>query len=256
VLALLVLAVPVVTAIKQQAPTGWGVILVGVLIGWLVFSSFGVALHRLSYPLPKPAEGTPFVYFDMEFSEIDIEPQPQTAAEYDRSKQYDTFFVWGQRIERIPQLVTATNRHDIVAGRPLLIINPSSAIDADFLAWINTYVKSGGALILMDQCGRNTTGMAMLLSQFELETMGSCGSEAILLGAEVVSRVISPALTVHISLAPHGDGRIILVSDSSAFSNLSLGGAFTEPSEIQQSLYDTIYWLLDSAETGDASIVP
>ena len=253
VLALLVLAGLIIAAIRRQNPSGWGAILAGVLIGWAAFSILGCALHRLSYPLPESAEDTPFVYFGMEFSDIDIQPQPATAAEYDRSKQYDTFFVWGQRIERIPQLITAVNRSDVVAGKPFLIINPRPVIDEDSLAWISTYVESGGTLILMDACGRDSAGMATIIDYFGLKTVGPCGSEAILLDAEVVSRVISQALTVHTSSATHGDGRIILVSDSSAFSNLSLGGAFTEPSKIQQALYDTIYWLLDYAERRDAS---
>jgi len=252
-LALLMLAGFIVIAIRQRNPSGWGAILLGVLIGWVAFSTLVCVAHRLSYPLPEPAKDAPFVYFDMEYSDIEIDPQPATAEEYDRSRQYDTFFVWGQRTERVPQLVTPATRSDVVAGKPYLIINPCPSIDAGSLAWIEAYVESGGALILMNQCGQDGTGMAALLDHFELETMGPCGSEAILRSADVVPRVISPALTIHTSLVPRGDGRIILVSDSSVFSNLSLGGAFTQPSEIQQALYDTVYWLLNYADTGDTS---
>lgn len=219
----------------------------GVLLGWAVFSVAACFVHRLTYPLPEPAEDVPFVYFDVQHSDIEIDPQPASAEAYDRTRQFDTLFVWSQRIGKIPQLVDDELRDEVLAGRPYVIINPHSDIDSEFLVWIDEYVTSGGTMFLLDGCGRDTRGSDQLLAQFELSPVGACGSDRVIGGASITAREISPSLTVYVSVVSVGDGRVVLISDSSPFSNLSLGGAFTAPSPIQEALYDTVFWLLQEA---------
>ena len=219
----------------------------GVLLGWAVFSVAACFMHSLMYPLPEPANDIPFVYFDIEYSDIEIEPQPTSAETYDRTRQFDTFFVWTQRIAKIPQLIDAERRDGVLPGRPYVIINPHSSIDSDFLVWIRKYVTSGGTVILLDRCGRDTRGSDQLFARFELSLIGACGSDRVIEDAAITAREISPSLTIYVSVVSIGDGHAVLVSDSSPFSNLSLGGAFTVPSPIQEALYDTVFWLLREA---------
>ena len=231
---------------------GLAAVACGVLLGWAVFSVTACFVHRLTYPLPEPAEDVPFVYFDIEHSDIEIEPQPASAEAYDRTRQYDTFFVWSQRIGKIPQLVDAERRNEVLDGRPYVIINPHHAIRSGFLDWISQYVVSGGTMILLDGCGRDPRGSEQLLAVFELPLVDACGEERVIEGASITRHEISPSLTVSVSVAPIGVGRVVLVSDSSPFANLSLGGAFTVPSSIQKSLYDVVFWLFRDV-IGDSS---
>jgi len=228
----------------RGAPGGAG-ILCGVLLGWAVFSAVACGVHRVSYPLPEPDDDIPFVYFDMEHSDIEIEPQPASSKTYDRSRQYDTFFVWTQRITQIPQLTDSRRRRAILPGRPYVVINPHPGVDVAFLEWIQEYVSAGGALILMDRCGRDNGGSDRLLAEFGLAVTAGCGSDRVIEDAAIETREISPSLTLRISVVPIESGHVVLVSDSSPFSNLSLGGAFVVPSTIQQALYDTVFWLFD-----------
>lgn len=222
-------------------------ILTGLCLGWTMFAIGACLLHASSYPLPRPAEDIPFVYFDIEYSDIEIEPQPASAETYDRTRQFDTFFVWTQRIRRIPQLVSGDSRDHVLPGRAYTIINPQPEVDAEFLGWIHEYVVNGGTMILIDRCGRDPRGSGGLLRLFGLELAGSCGRERVLAGSSVTTYEISPSLTLAVSVASIGGGQVVLVSDSSPFSNLSLGGAFTVPSEIQEELYEVWFDLLQEA---------
>lgn len=222
----------------------------GVALGWTAFTGAAYFVHRQAYPLPNPADGVPFVYFDAAHSDIDIEPQPASAEEYDSSRQFDTFFVWTQRVAKIPQLVDAEDRDAVLPGRPYVIIDPRAEIDPDFSDWIRGYVAAGGTMLLLDRCGRDPRGSERLLEAFDLTVAGPCGGDRTVEEGLVTAHEISPSLTVYTSVVRFGEGRVVLVSDSSPFSNLSLGGAFTVPSPIRQALYDVIFWLFQEAIEG------
>ena len=232
---------------RRRSASGIAAILCGVLLGWVVFGVGACLLNRRAYPLPQPAADVPFVYFDAEYSDIDIEPQPASAEEYDSSRQFDTFFVWTQRIAKIPQLVDAADRDDVLPGKPYVIIDPHAEIDPRFSGWIREYVTAGGTLILLDRCGRDPSGSDRLLEGFDLAAAGACGSDRTIEDGLVTAHEISPSLTVYVSVVSVDEGHVVLVSDSSPFSNLSLGGAFTVPSPIRRALYDTIFWLFRDA---------
>ncbi|MFC2108421.1 DUF4350 domain-containing protein [Candidatus Bipolaricaulota bacterium] len=248
-LAAAVLATAVLGALMWRARRvqGLAAVVCGILLGWAVFSVAACFVHRLTYPLPEPAEGVPFVYFDVQYSDIEIAPQPASAEAYDRTREFDTFFVWSQRVGKIPQRVSGERRDEVLDGRPYIIINPHSEMDSEFLVWIDDYVTSGGTMFLLDGCGRDTRGSDQLLARFELSPVGACGSDRVIEGAAITAREISPSLTLYVSVVSVGDGHVVLISDSSPFSNLSLGGAFTAPSPIQEALYDTVFWLLREA---------
>ena len=231
---------------KRRGVHGFVAITCGVALGWTAFAGAACLLHRQAYPLPEPTDDVPFVYFDAEHSDIDIEPQPASAEEYDSSRQFDTFFVWTQRIAKIPLLVDAGGRDAVLPGRPYVVIDPRAEIDPGFADWIRDYVAAGGTMVLLDRCGRDPFGSDRLLEEFEL-TAGPCGSDRTIEGGMVTAHEISPSLTVYVSVVPFGEGHVVLVSDSSPFSNLSLGGAFTVPSPIRRSLYDVIFWLFRDA---------
>ena len=102
-------------------------------------------------------------------------------------------------------------------------------------------------MVLLDACGRDPRGSEQLLSEFGLPLIGACGSERVIEGATITIHEISPSLTISVSVVSVGDGRVVLVSDSSPFSNLSLGGAFVVPSALQAALYDVVFWLFGDA---------
>ncbi len=242
------LAIATLGLVRWRRCGGGAVALVcGVLLGWAVFCLSAGILHRSMYPLQEPSDGIPLVYFDIEHSDIEIEPQPASSKTYDRTRQYDTFFVWSQRVAKIPQLTDSASRDEVLPQRPYVIINPDDNMDSVFLSWVHEYVASGGALIVLDRCGRDPRGADQLLAQFELSIEEGCGSDRVIRGTTVTEREISPSLTLSVSIVSVGDGSVVLVSDSSPFSNLSLGGAFVVPSPIQQALYDTVFWLFEDA---------
>jgi len=232
---------------------GVAAVLCGVMVGWSGFTVTVDLVHRVTYPLPEAAEEMPIVYFDVEYSDIDIEPQPASAASYDLSRQFDTMFVWTQRIARIPLLIDGTEWRDARPEREIVLINPRGDIEPGYLAWLQSYVETGGTAYLLDRCGRDRSGTDRILAAFD-RTLDddACGADRVLDGATVVSREVSPSLTIYASVLDVGEGRLVFVSDSSAFSNVALGGSFTIPSTIQRALYDTVFWLFDEASHPEA----
>ena len=212
-------------------------ILIGVLAGWALFSLGAQHLHARWYELPDPAEDIPSVYFDLGLSDIEIEPQPASSDLYDVSRQFDTLFVWTQRVQGIPQLVDDGSRGGTLPNRPIVIIDPVADLSDQALREIRRYVEEGGVLILADSCGRDASGTTLLLERLELALDGICGQERTLAESSVRTYPISPSLVLAVSQVGLGAGRVILISDSTAFSNLSLGGAFTLPSGIQEAIY-------------------
>jgi hypothetical protein len=228
----------------KRRKLGIAAMLVGILLGWVACSVVIPALHASLYPLAKPTDDIPFVYFDARVSDLEIEAQPASADSYDQTRQFDTLFVWTQRVQKIPQLVTETSRDEILPGKMYVVIRPVPDIDPQLLMEINSYVCRGATLILGDECGRDPRGLAHFLEAFGLSVKGDCGSDRVLQHGEVVRYDVSPSLTVSVSVASVEGVWVVLVSDSTPFSNLSLGGAFTTPSAIQRSVYDVWYRVL------------
>jgi len=231
-------------AVWRGRRLGFGGILIGVLLGWALFSWSACKVHAVWYELPTPAEDIPYVYFDLDISDIAIEPQPASADAYDAAREFDTLFVWTQRVQLIPQLVRGESRGGVLPGHTYVIINPRSGLVEDVLFGVRSYIEEGGTLVLLDCCGREASGSVELLSSLGLELAGVCGSERVLVGGATAEYEVSPSLSIAVSQAFLGGGRVIVISDSTAFSNLSLGGAFTVPSGVQEVLYNVWFEVL------------
>jgi hypothetical protein len=220
-------------------------ILLGLLVAWAISSPIGSALHRTWYPLPEPIDDVPYVYFDTAHSQARISAQP-TYAEGASSGAYDTFFVSTQRVGLVPRLVDGC-AGPLAPSRTFVLIDPAPNLDSSFLGGLAAYVESGGRLVLMGRPGRDDEALETTVVQFGHELARSPAGGWMLEGAEVRAHEVSPALSLRISIAPHGQGILVLVSDSSPFSNLSLGGAFTTPSTVRRALYEVVYRLFAPA---------
>ena len=220
-------------------------VLLGFLVAWAISPSIVSALHRTWYPLPKPIGDVPYVYFDTSHSKARITAQP-TYAEGASSEAFDTFFISTQRVDLVPRLVDGFTE-PLAPNRTFVLIDPASTLDSTFLEALEAYVESGGRLVLMGRSGRDDEALETTVVQFGHELARSPAGGWMLEGAEVRAHEVSPALSLRISTASHGQGTLVLVSDSSPFSNLSLGGAFTVPSTVRRALYEIIYRLFAPA---------
>ena len=214
----------------------------GLLLAWAAGPWAVSALHRAWYPLPEPVEEIPYVYFDVSSSAAIISAQP-TVSDDSSSQLYETFFVWTQRIGLVPRIVAGAE--SLVPGRAIVWIDPNRALDDADLDRAASYVASGGGLLVLGRPARDAAALATIAARFDRGLTAARGGGWAIAGAEILTREISPSLNLTVSVAPFGDGRLILVSDSSPFSDLSLGSSFVVPSSIQAKLNDVEFELFE-----------
>jgi len=215
------------------------------VIGWCAAAGAIAGLHARWYPVPEATESIPYVYFDCASADASISPQPAISGITDRSTRFDTLFVWTQRVGLVPSLLDAGRTPDLDGQRPYVLINPTVGLGERRLARIVRYVQQeGGTLVVMGRPRQDRAAIAGLLGPFDLDLDEAAAGALILRGADIVEHEVSPAMTLPVSSARSGSGRIVLVGDSAAFSDLSFGGTFTVPSDVQRRLYDIAFDLV------------
>ncbi len=223
-------------------PTTVRPLLLGLVLAWAVAPPIAAAFHRAWYPLLDPISEVPHVFFETAQSQARISGQPS----YDKgamSQAFDTFFVATQRVGRVPVLVDGSAKN-LPPDRMYVWIDPTPSIHTVLLDRIASFVASGGRLILMGRPGRDDAVLRAVAERLGHTLARSATGGWTLANGEIETREVSPSLTLKISTAQSGKGWFILVSDSSPFSNTSLGGAFAIPSPLQLELYRIAYGLL------------
>jgi len=216
--------------------------LVSVLVGCGAAAGVTAALHRAAYPVPSPRKDVPYVYFDLSESRARIEAQPSVTGPLSSRAAFNTFFTWTQRAGLVPTLVKGEARA-LAEGRPYVILNPTGPPGSSRERLVDYVRNKGGSLVLMGDPVRDEEALEGYCALFGLTLVPNQSQSLILSTGEVSSSKISPAQTVYTSVARIGAGRVVVVSDSVAFSDLSLGGGFTVPSTVQRRLYDLEFWL-------------
>jgi len=216
-------------------------VLIAFLGGWAAAVAIAGTWHRAAYPIPSPRRDIPYVYFDTTASHARITAQPTVADPLGSRGSFGTFFTWTQRVGLVPALVTAES--PLAAGRPYVVLNPTYGRGAS-QDRIKDYVASqGGSLVLLGDPVRDRGALDAYCALFNLVLEPAQSQSLVLSGGEITQTEVSPAQTIFTSVARVGTGRVVVVSDSVAFSDLALGGAFAVPSTIQRRLYDLEFWL-------------
>jgi len=213
-------------------------IIVGLALAWVCAPPVVTLIHGAWYPLPKPSSEVPWVYFESEASQARIRAQPSYRASL--SNVYETFFIWSQRIGLVPDLVDATEV-ELDPLRPIVLIDPTSGIDDALVQALTSHVAGGGRLLLMGRPGRDDQAIERLLEPMGHRLAPAPNGGSMLASGTSTSSRISPSLTLTRSEAQFGDGLVLLVSDSSAFTDLSLGGSFVIPSPVQELLNEFVF---------------
>ena len=237
---------------RLRYPALLATLLVAGVAGWCAGSAMVAGLHSRWYATPRPIGPIPYAYFDLADSEVSISPQPPRPGSVAERDRFDTFFVWTQRVGLVPVPLEEDPTSDLVAGRPYVLINPTAGLEDRTCSGIAEYVREdGGTLILLGRPDTDRASLDRLLVFLDLGIEEGPGGTLVLGGANVAEHEISPAMTLHVSRAKHGKGRVILIGDSAALADLSFGGTFTIPSDVQRRLYDVAFQVLIEADGAD-----
>ena len=218
--------------------------LISVLVGWGAAVAVTGAWHRAAYPVPSPRRDIPYVYFDTSASRARIASQPSMTDPLGTRGAFGTFFTWTQRIGLVPALVTA--RTPLAEGRPYVVLNPIGPPGSSRERLVDYVRNKGGSLVLLADPVRDRDALDAYCALFGFTLVPTQSQSLVLSGGEITQTEISPAQTIFTSVARAGTGRVVVVSDSVAFSDLALGGGFAVPSPVQRRLYDLEFWLFDT----------
>jgi hypothetical protein len=233
--------------------------LLGVSIAVPVFSY----MNQIHYPARGAQSDFTRVGFVEEYSDFEVVLLPSLSFD-EHTDRYGTFYVWTQRIGCVPslepELMDAVETSDV-----LVIINPAKSFDDAAVDSLVEYVNSGGRVLVMDSIDNVNSTVNELLTAFDVQItvttdvqpvingnvsdenatrsyLSITGGEPIVLPDDNETLVsVVEIVNVEIGCV----GKVVVVVDSSLFSDAVLGGTFTEPDERQRRFYNTEFYLFE-----------
>lgn len=239
------------------------------LLAFSLISSLCFYCNDLSYSLPVAYEDYSQVSFDLQHSSCNISVKP-TAALSTTKNNYGTFFVWTQRVKCVPTL-EKTLKDATEKGTIVVIINPTEPFTESEIHLLRTYVEKGGRVLLMDSIMNPQSSANDLLGNFGLWLMPMTTDQPLYSDKNEdgnltpVSNITVPFLIVtggkpilhnqenetyasmieFINETTGTVGKLVVIVDSYTFSDVVMGGPFTDPTERQREIYDTQFFLFE-----------
>ena len=247
----------------------WMFLLAG-LLAFSIVTPLCLHLNDLSSPFP-PSTITEYtnVCFDEEHSSVNISLQPAVGLGNDENN-YGTFFVWTQRVGCVPSL-QETLGEAITTGDSIIIINPTTSFSEADIQRLTTYLETGGQVLLLDSIMNTASTANELLGNFGLWLTTNTNDQSLFFNRSNdtnetgVGNITAPYLSVvggkpvltneknetmvcmteFINTIKGTTGKLLVAVDSYTFSDVLMGGVFTEPTAQQRVLYNTEFFLLN-----------
>jgi hypothetical protein len=225
-------------------------------------------LTNLSYPQPLASTDYTSICFEQHHSSMNVSVKP-TSSLGENSNNYGTFFVWTQRVGCVPSLAP-TLKDAMKDGDIIVIVNPNEPFTEADVHLLTTFFEKGGRLLLMDSIRNPQSTANELLGSFGVWITTTTVDQMLFSNESEntsqisVGNITSPFLTItggdelltndknnvyataidFVNTTTGDNGRLVVVVDSYTFSDASMGGTFTEPTEQQRHLYDTEFFLI------------
>lgn len=239
------------------------------LIAFSTVTPICFSLNERASPLSVPSANYTTVCFDLEHSSINISLKPTIALSNDKNN-YGTFFVWTQRVGCVPSL-EKTLKDAIAAGGIIIMINPTQPFSESDIERFTTYLEAGGRVLVMDSIMNTASTANELLGTFGLWLTTNTEDRTVFVNSSHdlndtgIGNITSPCLSIvggepllttdrnetsaciieFLNTTNGNIGKLLVVIDSYTFSDVLMGGVFTEPSERQHRIYTTEFFLLN-----------
>jgi hypothetical protein len=257
------------TVLARTAP--WrGLRLEGLAAGVLFGLLASDALDASWNPLPRPLRPLPIVAFEREHGEY-LLPLTHEAHDWDPNN-YVTFFVWTQRLGLFPRV--ADDLTDALDHPVCVLLEPARDFDAEELERIDTYLRRGGRLLVMDDPVGPPSTAGSLLGRYGLRFGDRIDDARVSL--DPLQRVetgtsvrVASAWEVHGgapflrtlegrcvgAAATVGAGTIAVLGLARAFSVDRMGQPIAAPTRAQRALAELQFHVFDDVlRCGDLSI--
>jgi hypothetical protein len=183
---------------------------------------------------------------------------------------FHTFYVWTQRVGRIP--TTRLFEDCLENSAALVLLNPRAHFSPEEIAALRDYVRGGAGLLVLDSPHAHHSTANSLLAPFGLafeyaavESVTVCdvarGDTVCVLahaggvqGGEPVLRLADGRAAL--AVAREGDGRVVAMCASDDFSDAVLGTTSEVPTPAQLALYRVEYRIFDELLPGPRAAAP
>ena len=238
------------------------------LVGFLSFSTAAPMfsyMNHINYSTPVAHTDYKNVCFEQEYSDFNVSLKPSIGL-FDEPDNYGTFFVWTQRVGCIPSLEktldAAIQKDDII-----VFINPTADFETEDVDKITTFVENGGRVLIMDSITNVDSTANEVLEPFGMSIHRNVSHPDLQYMIEnlTAGNNTSPYLTVsggekivvnetnetylhvvEVSTGASGKtGKVVVFVDSFVFSNVLIGGTFTEPDDRQMMRYNIEFYIFE-----------
>ena len=223
------------------------------------FISFSISapifsqMNYTNYNLPKPHSDYNSICFVEEHSDFIISPRT-SVMDVDQDEIYNNFYIWTQRINNTIPSMQKSLDNALEEGDAIVIINPVKSFTESDIEDINEYLESGGKVLLMDGVLNGNSTANELLKKFNInvEIYNESENSSFLKINGNKDTYYYQNNYANVSITNISKGVLVVVVDSSIFSNSVMGGAFTVPTTIQRQVYDIEFYILENIFFADS----
>jgi hypothetical protein len=246
---------PLLVATGRERATG---VALGSIVAIVLAATAVDRYHRSAYgpPAPRVESGTAYLLFDdaqMRLPGLLESELPHR----DRARDFDTFYVWFQRLGLFPRV--ATDLESIADGRSLIIIvEPRKVFTRADQAALHRHLRAGGRALILDSTRNRDSTANTILRHFGLKVTDADVRPELLWARasrdpiEAAPRSYLPRLSVEggvpvlldrqspeivmYAKSPVGRGVIAAAVDAASFSSARLGSRFhpaNRPEEVE-----------------------
>jgi hypothetical protein len=212
--------------------------------------------NAVNYPNQSPKVPYTTIAYDREYSNFCL---PVSWEEFMASpdKQFDTFYVWNQRIGLVPYASNSTE-DAIKKGNVIVIVNPKDNINSEDVKRLRDAVAQGKKLLLLgsrDSIDKFNTFAKLFKIELLPESTAGCtayydGDKHVTLtgggltlkgGKPIVSTADGAQVGCEVE---YGSGKVIAFADAGLFYNSSIGNINIVPVEYQRDIGRLEFWIL------------
>ncbi len=251
VIMLITLCVAMVIGVRRvRAEASLPVFLGGLLGVWGGVYGADQA-HLVFYDAVSPRSPVSEVSFLWQGGSCAFPPVLGSVGSLPMDRAFDTLLVSVQRLGLVPR-VAYTYDQDLLTPntRSLVVIAPVDHPPQSMLSRIESFVRRGGSLIVMDDGRLGGTGSAadyMRLFQIDLHYTQRAGPK----GEPLVHSSLSGLTPIDHRQRPdtflghraYGAGHVVYLREASHFSRASMGHCFTRPGKVARGSYEMIFWI-------------
>jgi hypothetical protein len=250
VISLLSLTIAICLVRKEQKLKILSLFVIFGLFSFSTSAPFFNFINENNYTIPKSHTDFTRVCFEQEHTNANISLRPGLST-FVKQNTYDTFYVWTQRLGLFPCLEYCLD--SALDSDILVFINPVKSFSTQDFNLIDSYLKNGGKILVIDSINNTKSTSNELLESFGMKIQkNNSGTPYLFINGghrfyeDKNNNSYANYLNI-INKDTEEKGQIVVFVDSNIFLDESMGGVFVEPDDEQLDIFKTQFFLFEDA---------